>query len=152
MPTAARFTADVTTALQPAAPGRFTSPALSRLGEASDYPSDNRIRQHQTSPDAARHCNPPDLPVSDSARHSQTESAGMACKRSGVRIPIAPLAVYAVQMGVSEITPEPHFDLESRKGAKRGASGHADLVSFVWLKRVFMVVAPLVITGLSWCR
>src|ERR1019366_9787549 len=51
--------------------------------------------------------------------------------------------------GVSETTPKPFFDLESRKGAKRGASGHADLASFAWLKMVFMVAAPLVITGLT---
>jgi hypothetical protein len=36
-------------------------------------------------------------------------------------------------------------------GAERGASGHADFLVF-FAKILFIVVAPVVMTGLSWCR
>jgi hypothetical protein len=51
---------------------------------------DNAGRRPQSDSDGARRPRLPDLPVSDAGRRSQTESAGMACKRSGVRTPVAP--------------------------------------------------------------
>jgi hypothetical protein len=40
---------------------------------------------------------------------------------------------------------------KTRGGQTGGHSLHAELASF-WLKMVFIVSAPRVITGLSWCR
>ena len=44
---------------------------------------------------------------------------------------------------------EPDYALKEASGAKRGARHQADLVSACSVKMVFMVSAPLVITGLS---
>src|ERR1039457_1105830 len=52
-------------------------------------PSDG-AGQSQPQPDTGYR---PGLPVSDPAPRGQTELPGMACKRSGVRIPIAPLGI-----------------------------------------------------------
>jgi len=47
---------------------------------------------------------------------------------------------------------EPISDLAERRwGPNRGPLPHADL-GWLWLKMVFIVSAPRVITGLSWCR
>ena len=61
-----------------------------RARGSSDYPSDNALRRCQPEPAQPDTDYPPDVPVPDPARRGQTESPGMACKRSGVRIPIAP--------------------------------------------------------------
>src|ERR1035438_1844150 len=72
-------------------PGQFEALHLSvEVRESSDQPSDNALRRWQTESAAARHRYRPDLAVSDLERRHQTELPGMACKRSGVRIPIAP--------------------------------------------------------------
>ena len=55
----------------------------------SDESSDNAPRPQQMQPDYARQDHRPDVPKRDLARHRQTEPAGMACRRSGVRIPLA---------------------------------------------------------------
>src|ERR1700684_2558182 len=63
-------------------PVRSGKPVTIQVTTPSDCAS-----QSQPQPDTATG---PDLPVPDPGRHGQTESPGMACKRSGVRIPIAP--------------------------------------------------------------
>jgi len=67
----------------------------------------------------------------------------MACKRSGVRIPIAP------QLFRRSVRSN------SLAGSQTGSQWSSDfaallVVSVVWLKMAFIVVAPVLITGLSW--
>ena len=66
--------------------------------------------------------------------------------------PATPTSSSSKSERVSGIDPEPFLIFDGPWGAKRGASHYADLAWLCWLKIVFMVSAPLVITGLSWCR
>jgi hypothetical protein len=65
-------------------------------------------------------------------------------------IPVSTTSVVAGQKGFRRFLWIPFFDLAGRMGAKRGANGsYADWAGF-WLKIAFIVVAPVVMTDLSW--
>ncbi len=61
-----------------------------RTGKRSDKTSDNHPRQRQIWRDVPRRHTWPGLRQPDAARRHQTKPACMACRRSGVRIPLAP--------------------------------------------------------------
>jgi len=64
-------------------PVRSGKPVTNQVTTASDG-----VSQRRWQPDSATS---PDLPASDPGRQRQRESPGMACKRPGVRVPLAPL-------------------------------------------------------------
>ena len=74
--------------------------------QTSTKPSTNTPRFRQTQGGVPRHQSRSDLRRPDLARHCQTKPCCMACRTSGVRIPLAPL-IFGPLFDCSEPNPEP---------------------------------------------
>ena len=66
--------------------------------------------------------------------------------------PATPTRSFEVRAGFGAMLRSPFSIFAGLREPNGEPLAHADLAWLCWLKMVFMVSAPLVITGLSWCR
>ena len=71
--------------------------------ETSDKPSDYEPSPQPSAPVCGRRQTEPDLHGPDHLGLCQTDSSGMACKRPGVRVPLAPLHFKGIKSNVQRV-------------------------------------------------
>jgi hypothetical protein len=94
---------------------RAAGPPSTEVRSARTKTSPNGPRSRQTEPDVLRRDSGSEVRQPDSARRRQTESCCMACRRSGVRIPLTPPDLFPQLRG-----------LDRRLRPHRRASGPVD--------------------------